>query len=721
MKKCWNIFLTLFLSILVIYTFIVKENNFIKSGVIIFVTLIIINLYFYERIVTYFRKSYLEIINISLYATSIGLLVFSNKDFNKFLIKCKILFNNFSFDNIYYYVIILSTVFLTILILINLFKDFNKIKQNKNQQDEKTLLSFREKEKKKLKEIIKDKKITSILIEAEMGNGKTTLINSLIKDFKNNEGCEVIYFKLPLVKSYEELEKNLLLELQKILVKFDLNNKFINNLLSDVSTLKLGCIEINLGKKESIWNTLQELQSTLMKINKKILIILDDIEREENLEKIYKSILFLGELSEYFRKTNVTILLLSQYDYLELAFNKVLENKKTNDSFQKNYVYLDKYYKYRFRLNEPTIYDLNDEDLRSIIENIFKSVSSYSEKISDENKNKFITSIIENLRNFFDIKNLNLHRSQPKKEIFSKNFQSKNSQNIYEVVRTLNLQINIRLLEKSFQEILYLYSYYEETYIIYSIYIFMILKKNFLKDIETRFYNSLDKDIQNAINLKNTMEFIEKNLLIHYVEKSLKFYSKINVYSNLEEEIKSIIDTYNKGDVIVEDIDITTSKIKEIILGTKNYENDFYFYGYNDYIYNLIKGDCLKLNNALENDLIIDKTELIRCINSIETTLTFSEISLEKIKNIVLKNELEEKSGEYDEDITKSYYEDYWNTLEEEHKEYCKNLKEEGHKFIRKILEIKEFQEYKKEIINSLKNDINIKIKRSEAETYCQN
>ena len=49
-----------------------------------------------------------------------------------------------------------------------------------------------------------------------------------------------------------------------------------------------------------------------MKINKKILIILDDIERDENLENIYKSILFLGELSEYFKNTNVTILLLSQ-------------------------------------------------------------------------------------------------------------------------------------------------------------------------------------------------------------------------------------------------------------------------------------------------------------------------------------------------------------------------------------------------------------------------
>lgn len=714
--KILNYFLMIALPFLTIYTFIVKENNYIKVGISILFLLIILNLYFYERIVTYFRKSYLEIINLSLYTTSIGLLVFSNKDFNKFLIKCKILFNNFSFDNIYYYAIMVSIVFLTVLILINLFKDFNKIRKNQNHQDEVTLLSFREKEKKKLKEIIKDKKITSILIEAEMGNGKTTLINSLIKDFENNEGCEIIYFKLPLVKSYEELEKNLLLELQKILVKYDLNNKFINNLLNDVSTLKLGCIEINLGKKESTWNTLQELQRTLMKINKKILIILDDIEREENLEKIYKSTLFLGELSEYFKNTNVTILLLSQYDYLESAFIKALENKKTNSNSQENSVYLDKYYKYRFRLNEPTIYDLNDNDLRLIIENIFKSASSYSEKISDENK--FIASIVENLRNFFDIKNLNLHRSQPKKEIFSKNFQSKNNQNIYDVVKTLNLKINIRLLEKSLQEILYLYPYYKETYIIYSIYIFMILKKNFIKDIEARFHNSLDKDIQNAINLKNTMEFIENNLLIHYVESSLKFYSKINVYSNLEEEIKSIIDTYNKGDVIVEEIDITTSKIKEIILGTKNYENDFSLYGYNDYIYNLIKGDCLKLNNALENDLIINKTELIRCINSIETTLTFSKISLEKIKNIVLKNELEEKSGECEEDITYSYYDEYREILKDEHKEYCKNLEEEGNKFIRKIFKIKEFQKYRNEIINSLKNDISIKRKRSEAEIY---
>ena len=60
------------------------------------------------------------------------------------------------------------------------------------------LLSFREKEKIKLNSMIKNKKISSILIESEIGNGKTTLINSLFKDLQNEE---IIYLKLPLIKS----------------------------------------------------------------------------------------------------------------------------------------------------------------------------------------------------------------------------------------------------------------------------------------------------------------------------------------------------------------------------------------------------------------------------------------------------------------------------------------------------------------------------------------
>lgn len=705
MKKCRNIFLTMFLSILVIYTFIVKENNFIKSGVIIFVTLIIINLYFYKKIVTYIRKSYLEIINLSLYTISIGLLVFSNKDFNKFLIKCKILFNNFSFNNIYYYTIMVSTVFLTVLILINLFKDFNKIRKNKSQnhQDEVTLLSFREKEKKKLKEIIKDKKITSILIEAEMGNGKTTLINSLIKDFKNNEGCEVIYFKLPLVKSYEELEKNLLLELQKILVKFDLNNKFINNLLSNVSTLKLGCIEINLGKKESIWNTLQELQSTLMKINKKILIILDDIEREENLEKIYKSILFLGELSEYFRKTNVTILLLSQYDYLELAFNKVLENKKTNSNSQENSVYLDKYYKYRFRLNEPTIYDLNDDDLRLIIEDFSYSSSSYINDISEKTKHFFFNLIIRNIHSFFIAINATFNDKYLIKDNIFKEFEINTStEELYKKFKQINLKINIRLLEKSIKEILTLYILYKINPLTFSTLSFAILGKNFECSIKNSIVNALSMEEKEKLKLKELFKNISQNIGTKYLEREIKrgyFY-----------EWNSLLTAYNKGEIIIENIDKNAKIIENIIENKENSSEVISPLLYQDYIFNLIKGNRKKVEIALENQLILSKTLLIKIINTLSEPLSFSVIALANMRNILFSREFSTEMAnnnslgecEVDENIISLF------DLKLSKEEF-ENYKKEQEMFLKKISIFNFTLEDTKSIKDSLEKD-NLKI-----------
>lgn len=643
MKKCWNIFLTIFLSILVIYTFIVKENNFIKSGVIIFVILIIINLYFYKRIVTYFRKSYLEIINLSLYTTSIGLLVFSNKDFNKFLIKCKILFNNFSFSNIYYYAIMLSTIFLTVLILINLFKDFNKIKQNKNQQDKITLLSFREKEKKKLKEIIEDKKITSILIEAEMGNGKTTLINSLIKDFENNEGCEIIYFKLPLVKSYEELEKNLLLELQKILVKYDLNNKFIKNLLNDISTLKLGCIEINLGKKESIWNTLQELQRTLMEINKKILIILDDIEREENLEKIYKSTLFLGELSEYFKNTNVTILLLSQYDYLELAFIKTLENKKTNSNSQENCVYLDKYYKYNFKLIEPLITNMSIEDFETIIKDAFKS--TYYE-----------------LQNEIDLNLFNQFTDQVTQYIF-KYFEYSSSIEVF----------NIRRFEKVIKKISYLFPFYKKEIFTYYIFSYCILQEN---------YSILSDDI----------------LFDKFLNKIIEEKYSVNLSKSVdvEEEIVYLIEQYKSGIFFNENINSSVGLIEDIINGRKERKNlkITNLTIFSKYIFKLIGTDMEKAIRALNNDLIVLPQDLINFILKFPNIIE-EEIIKEKIKKIILKED--EKNNYSSINFT--------NTIENLNKatnKRIKTLNEKNEKFIEIIKDKfteKEIEEMKEKLI----------------------
>lgn len=72
-----------------------------------------------------------------------------------------------------------------------------------------------------------------------------------------------------------------------------------------------------------MWNTIKKLQNTLKELDKNIIVILDDIERENDTNKIYESILFLGELSEYFRDTRTTTLLLVQYSYLKSKIKKI--------------------------------------------------------------------------------------------------------------------------------------------------------------------------------------------------------------------------------------------------------------------------------------------------------------------------------------------------------------------------------------------------------------
>jgi len=159
--------------------------------------------------------------------------------------------------------------------------------------------------------------------------------------------------------------------------------------LDNISAFKLGFLEINFGKKDNMWNTIKKLQKTLKKLDKNIIVVLDDIERENDANKIYESILFLGELSEYFKDTKTITLLLAQYSYLEDILKKI--NKDT--------LYLEKYYKYKFKLNEPTAGEFPDEDYKLLIEEVISTSSNLS--IDKNFKDDFINSIIENIIFFF--------------------------------------------------------------------------------------------------------------------------------------------------------------------------------------------------------------------------------------------------------------------------------------------------------------------------------
>ena len=209
----------------IIYIFVTIENHYYTKGIIVFLGLLIfINFYFYKKIVMIVRKTYVKKINYYLSIILIFLTFFNIENFKKVIkitnqniknnfnqkifLEIKNFFNTTSYFYSFSIIFIMGIIFLSTIIYNR--KNNNKVEES---NEEITLLSFREKEKIKLKSMIKNIKISSILIEAEIGNGKTTLINSL---FKYSQTEEIIYLKLPLVKSVDELKRNLFLELQKI-------------------------------------------------------------------------------------------------------------------------------------------------------------------------------------------------------------------------------------------------------------------------------------------------------------------------------------------------------------------------------------------------------------------------------------------------------------------------------------------------------------------------
>ena len=668
------IFPLFFSSIIYIFSTI-EKHSYTKGLILILGLFIFINYYFYKKIVMIIRKTYINRINYYFSIILIFLTFFNIENFKEVItrinqniknnfnqeifLEIKKYFYTFSYFYLFYFILFIGIIFLLTSIY-NIFKNRKINKKVKENNREIKLLSFREKEKDKLISMIENKKISSILIEAEIGNGKTTLINSLFKDLQNEE---IIYLKLPLIKSVDELKRNLFLELQKIFLKNDLDNQFINAFLDNISAFKLGFLEINFGKKENMWNIIQKLQKTLKELNKNIIIVLDDIERENNTSKLYESILFLGELSEYFKDTKTTTLLLAQYNYLEDKLKEM--NKDT--------LYLEKYYKYKFKLNEPTISEFLDDDYKILIE---EAISTSADLILKSNeKEDLINSIIKNINFFFN------------------------------KISNKNTKLNIRSLEKSIQKIIYLYDFYKDSYITYSIFTYCILEENFQKVIDSYISQVLNENTISKEEIKN-------NILKNYCNNSLKSYSESNSYTNLYKEIINIISVYKKGEILIEKLNIKSDLIKEI-LDKKTKKTEFFpTDGYGDYIFNLIDGNLEKLNIAIENDLIVRKSLLIRVINSVNCQIILSKNSLAKVEKLLLEREytpyelekLSTTEKETLEELSINYNMDLMDKLE---KELAEELKETRKKFIQKIKEVESLKENISKIENLLEKDNN--------------
>ena len=133
--------------------------------------------------------------------------------------------------------------------------------------------------------------------------------------------------------------------------------------------------------------------------------------------------------------------------------------------------------------------------------------------------------------------------------------------------------------------------------------------------------------------------------------------------------------------------------------------------GYEEYIFNLIKENSTKINLALENNLIVKKSELRKAINSVNGLFQPSKISVDKMKEILLKREYTQREIEEKEDKKNTISElleiglNDSIKIQEIYEEYSRKLDEDFNIFIEKISKIEDLQSNLPEISKLLEED----------------
>lgn len=419
---------------------------------------------------------------------------------------------NFSYDFLIIKIVCIVILFSFFYYIFKPNIDNIKIKEDK----EDILFSFRKKEVDYLKTLVEDDSISTILIDDKIGNGKTFLLEYFLNKCSNN--YEVIYLKLPLLKNCEILKKVVMNEIFIILKKNKIPLKKMDLFFQKVSSIKTNLFELNLSAVRSNWDSLKELKIGIHKLEqnnkmkgKQILIILDDIEREDNKNKIKDSIIFLGELSEYLKDTNTTFIFLAQY-------KEIIELEKDDNKIN----LFEKYFNQKIRLSSLKFENLKKEDLKVVIEKCLK-ITLDEKKL--ETNIIFILSLLKNLKIEMNKLKLKLiYKNIPFKTVSNEDFRT--------LVRYLTFfkknMTDEKLENNSILIWIYIYKSFE---VFFPNFNHLIIKN---KEIAENIYNNLRDDLKGNVDLLDISEIenIKKYAEGLYINGGLKGDENINC--NLE-------------------------------------------------------------------------------------------------------------------------------------------------------------------------------------------
>ena len=291
-----------------------------------------------------------------------------------------------------------SVIFIYFLFILNIIFKFTSLRRE-NQEEKEEIYLERKDDADYIIDFIqndKNKNIFTLGIDSEYGAGKTFLVEKTLEKLNANK-YEIIKIRCLLLER-GEVYYYIIEEIKKILARnliFISNlKKFHKSILKIFDNRFLGGIS-NLFLYNSITDDIDNLKDTIKKLNKNIVIIFDDIDRTNDVEKIEKILSFISDFSS---KNIKSIVLFSSdnlkklderfnRDYLEKYIPLIREITKI--SFIK--LLNDEIY---FQKDELNKIDLKEEDFKFlyIIEKLYYSVY-FNNSEKEEKEFKFINDL----------------------------------------------------------------------------------------------------------------------------------------------------------------------------------------------------------------------------------------------------------------------------------------------------------------------------------------
>lgn len=289
-------------------------------------------------------------------------------------------------------------IFIYFLFILNIIFKFTSLRRE-NQEEKEEIYLERKDDADYIIDFIqndKNKNIFTLGIDSEYGAGKTFLVEKTLEKLNPNK-YEIIKIRCLLLER-EEVYSYIIEEIKKILARnliFISNlKKFHKSILKIFDNKFLGGIS-NFFSYNSITDDIDNLKDTIKKLNKNIVIVFDDIDRTNDIEKIEKILSFISDFSS---KNIKSIVLFSSdnlkklderfdRDYLEKYIPLIREITKI--SFIK--LLNDEIY---FQKEELNKIDLKEEDFEFlyIIEKLYYSVY-FNNSEKEEKEFKFINDL----------------------------------------------------------------------------------------------------------------------------------------------------------------------------------------------------------------------------------------------------------------------------------------------------------------------------------------